>query len=118
MTATSARTSAVVEVDVPSRSLRTWTREIRRTPSVSFRMEYDPESPEEALTALSAAFADAARKILPEALRAAREAAWDAGYRHAAYPAPGPLPLHRTEAGGPSCSTCDGGGCPDCTDPA
>lgn len=28
------------------------------------------------------------------------------------------LPLHRTEAGWPSCSTCDGGGCPDCTDPA
>lgn len=29
-----------------------------------------------------------------------------------------PLPLHRTEAGYPHCSTCDGGGCPDCTDPA
>ena len=29
-----------------------------------------------------------------------------------------PLPLHRTEAGYPICSTCDGGGCPDCTDPA
>ena len=29
-----------------------------------------------------------------------------------------PLPLHRTEAGYPRCSTCDGGGCPDCTDPA
>lgn len=28
------------------------------------------------------------------------------------------LPLHRTEAGWPRCSTCDGGGCPDCTDPA
>ncbi|AXH49797.1 thioredoxin domain [Gordonia phage Pleakley] len=28
------------------------------------------------------------------------------------------LPLHRTEAGHPDCSTCDGGGCPDCTDPA
>ena len=28
------------------------------------------------------------------------------------------LPLHRTEAGYPDCSTCDGGGCPDCTDPA
>lgn len=28
------------------------------------------------------------------------------------------LPLHRTEAGYPSCSTCDGGGCLDCTDPA
>lgn len=28
------------------------------------------------------------------------------------------LPLHRTEAGYPNCSTCDGGGCPDCTDPA
>lgn len=29
------------------------------------------------------------------------------------------LPLHRTEAGPPGlCSTCDGGGCPDCTDPA
>ena len=28
------------------------------------------------------------------------------------------LPLHRTEAGYPSCATCDGGGCPDCTDPA
>ena len=28
------------------------------------------------------------------------------------------LPLHRTEAGYPRCSTCDGGGCPDCTDPA
>lgn len=24
----------------------------------------------------------------------------------------------RTEAGYPSCATCDGGGCPDCTDPA
>ena len=31
--------------------------------------------------------------------------------------APEPLPLHRTEAGYPNCSTCDGGGCPDCTDP-
>jgi len=28
------------------------------------------------------------------------------------------LPLHRTEAGYPRCSTCDGGGCYDCTDPA
>lgn len=28
------------------------------------------------------------------------------------------LPIHRTEAGWPRCSTCDGGGCPDCTDPA
>lgn len=26
--------------------------------------------------------------------------------------------LHRTEAGYPNCATCDGGGCPDCTDPA
>lgn len=26
------------------------------------------------------------------------------------------LPIHRTEAGYPYCSTCDGGGCPDCTD--
>lgn len=31
---------------------------------------------------------------------------------------PSDLPLHRTEAGYPNCSTCDGGGCPDCTDPA
>lgn len=28
------------------------------------------------------------------------------------------LPVHRTEAGHPNCSACDGGGCPDCTDPA
>ena len=28
------------------------------------------------------------------------------------------LPQHRTEAGWPRCGTCDGGGCPDCTDPA
>lgn len=28
------------------------------------------------------------------------------------------LPLHRTEAGTVLCSTCDGSGCPDCTDPA
>ncbi len=28
------------------------------------------------------------------------------------------LPMHRTEAGWPNCATCDGGGCPDCTDPA
>ena len=28
------------------------------------------------------------------------------------------LPLLRTEAVWPSCSTCDGGGCHDCTDPA
>lgn len=28
------------------------------------------------------------------------------------------LPIHRTEAGYPRCSTCDGGGCLDCTDPA
>ena len=28
------------------------------------------------------------------------------------------LPIHRTEAGYPNCSTCDGGGCHDCTDPA
>lgn len=31
---------------------------------------------------------------------------------------PRPLPIHRTEAGYPRCSTCDGGGCLDCTDPA
>lgn len=31
---------------------------------------------------------------------------------------PHPLPIHRTEAGYPNCSTCDGGGCYDCTDPA
>lgn len=31
---------------------------------------------------------------------------------------PRPLPIHRTEAGYPNCSTCDGGGCYDCTDPA
>jgi hypothetical protein len=30
----------------------------------------------------------------------------------------GSLPIHRTEAGWPNCSTCDGGGCFDCTDPA
>lgn len=29
-----------------------------------------------------------------------------------------PLPIHRTEAGWPRCSTCDGNGCPDFTDPA
>ena len=28
------------------------------------------------------------------------------------------LPIHRTEAGYPNCSTCDAGGCLDCTDPA
>jgi hypothetical protein len=28
------------------------------------------------------------------------------------------LPLHRTEAGWPNCSTCDGGGCYDCTESA
>jgi hypothetical protein len=29
------------------------------------------------------------------------------------------LPLHRTQANvGMACSTCDGGGCPDCTDPS
>lgn len=33
-------------------------------------------------------------------------------------PEPAPLPIHRTEAGYPNCSTCDGGGCLDCTDPA
>lgn len=33
-------------------------------------------------------------------------------------PAPRALPQHRTEAGWPRCSTCEGGGCPDCTDPA
>lgn len=33
-------------------------------------------------------------------------------------PAPEPLPIHRTEAGYPRCATCDGGGCPDCTDPS
>lgn len=26
------------------------------------------------------------------------------------------LPIHRTEAGYPNCSTCDGGGCFDCTE--
>lgn len=49
---------------------------------------------------------------------------WRANHRHD--PAPehvlirdwrDSLPLHRTEAGYPRCSTCDGGGCPDCTDP-
>lgn len=31
-----------------------------------------------------------------------------------------PVPLHRTETTTPwgSCSTCDGGGCHDCTEPA
>ena len=31
-----------------------------------------------------------------------------------------PLPLHRTQATYPrsACSTCDGGGCFDCTDPS
>lgn len=34
-------------------------------------------------------------------------------------PQPPSLPIHRTEANhGIICSTCDGGGCPDCTDPA
>lgn len=33
-------------------------------------------------------------------------------------PAAPTLPAHRTEAGWPRCATCDGGGCPDCTDPA
>jgi len=32
--------------------------------------------------------------------------------------APPVLPIHRTEAGYPRCSTCDGGACYDCTDPA
>lgn len=46
---------------------------------------------------------------------------WDLGYRKVSEPdesvsAMRPLPLHRTEAGYPNCSTCDGGGCPDCTD--
>ncbi len=31
-------------------------------------------------------------------------------------PDPWALPVHRTEAGYPRCATCDGGGCPDCTD--
>lgn len=31
---------------------------------------------------------------------------------------PPSLPLHRTEAGTIRCATCDGGGCPDCTDPS
>lgn len=31
---------------------------------------------------------------------------------------PRDLPIHRTAAGYPRCATCDGGGCPDCTDPA
>lgn len=32
---------------------------------------------------------------------------------------PRDLPAHRTQANFPwGCSTCDGGGCPDCTDPA
>lgn len=26
------------------------------------------------------------------------------------------IPMHRTEAGWPNCSTCDGGGCHDCTE--
>ena len=30
-----------------------------------------------------------------------------------------PFPIHRTQAThGMTCSTCDSGGCPDCTDPA
>ncbi|WP_411815529.1 hypothetical protein [Gordonia sp. SND2] len=28
------------------------------------------------------------------------------------------LPITRTEAGWPNCATCDGSGCPDCTDPS
>ena len=36
----------------------------------------------------------------------------------AAFYAAEELPIYRTEAGYPDCATCDGGGCPDCTDPA
>ncbi len=56
---------------------------------------------------------------------------WGEGYRHrdrqvrralraalGGEATPRPLPIHRTEAGYPNCSTCDGGGCLDCTDPA
>ena len=55
--------------------------------------------------------ADIARRITDDQARAARQALEAADDRW-------DLPLHRTEAGYPNCSTCDGGGCPDCTDPA
>lgn len=57
------------------------------------------------------AFADALDGVTVDSIRDAA--------RRGTLKAPAPsLPLHRTEAGWPSCSTCDGGGCLDCTDPA
>lgn len=52
-----------------------------------------------------------------------RELPWDRQGLAAPWQLPGfehkaELPIHRTEAGWPNCATCDGGGCPDCTDPA
>lgn len=73
----------------------------------------DADHVSEANAHLIAHAADIARRITDDQARAARQALeatktlandqWS-------------LPLHRTEAGYPNCSTCDGGGCPDCTD--
>ena len=57
--------------------------------------------------------ADIARRITDDQARAARQALTE-GLANGRWD----LPSHRTEAGYPNCSTCDGGGCPDCTDPA
>lgn len=56
-----------------------------------------------------------------DGMRSAYIAGWEAGFDHLykrSMPVVKNLPIHRTEAGYPRCSTCDGGGCPDCTDPA
>lgn len=61
-----------------------------------------------------------------EMIQAANAKLWTLLQYHEEHPQPSldnaqgreELPLHRTAAGWPRCSTCDGSGCLDCTDPA
>ena len=66
--------------------------------------------------------APVSRHIFFSDIRAIADYLWAQGWRREVRPEDvterSPLPLHRTEAGYPHCSTCDGGGCLDCTDPA
>jgi hypothetical protein len=59
-----------------------------------------------------------AEKVLRRLAYLHKAAGWEALERAEAADTYRYLPIHRTEAGYPNCATCDGGGCPDCTDPA
>ena len=87
--------------DEERRIARDWAAHIIRTPRTSLPME-----------------AAAARVILNDIPAPAPPNTLTVGSKWDDAAALRVLPVHRTEAGYPNCSTCDGGGCPDCTDPA